>query len=81
MRNRGELRPIHPAAQDPEAGYQSPCVHVFGDVGCGINLAAFTTSGVVVGNQRGRSHDHRVGVLRPGALTGRGYFRRGNDYG
>lgn len=64
----------------PKQGYQSPCVHVFGDAGCGINLALFTTSGVIsaisadgltitVAAFSGLSH----------SLAG-GYFKRGNDY-
>jgi len=47
MRNRGELRPIHPAAQDPEAGLSSPCVHVSAMSAVASISPAFTTSGVV----------------------------------
>ena len=63
----------------PKQGYQSPCVHVFGDSGCTINLDDFTTSGVVadvsadgltvtVAAFNGLAH----------GLAG-GYFRRGSD--
>jgi hypothetical protein len=64
----------------PKQGYQSPCVHVFGDAGCGISLALFTTSGVIsaisadgltitVSSFAGLAHSLAAG-----------YFHRGNDY-
>lgn len=64
----------------PKQLYQSPCVHVFGDAGCTVNLNDFTTAGVVssvspdgltvsVSSFTGLSH----------SLAG-GYFKRGLDY-
>jgi uncharacterized phage protein (TIGR02218 family) len=63
----------------PKQGYQAPCVHVFGDAGCGINLASFATTGAV----SAISTDGLTitvptfsGLLHSLAA---GYFRRGND--
>jgi hypothetical protein len=55
-------------------------VHVFGDAGCGINLASFTTSGVVSAiSPDGLTITVAAfsGLAHP--LSG-GYFKRGNDY-
>lgn len=63
----------------PKKLYQSPCAHVFGDTGCGINLALFTTTGTI------GSFNAAGTVLHVSAFNGLGhslkggYFLRGND--
>jgi uncharacterized phage protein (TIGR02218 family) len=63
----------------PKQGFQSPCVHIFGDPGCGINLALFTTSGAV----SAISADGLT--ITVSAFAGlahslaAGYFKRGTD--
>jgi uncharacterized phage protein (TIGR02218 family) len=63
----------------PKQGYQSPCVHVFGDEGCTVNLDTYTTSGVV-GAVSADGLTVTVAAFNGLAhgLAG-GYFRRGND--
>lgn len=63
----------------PKKPYQSPCTHVFGDDGCSIDLALFTTAGII------GSVDATGTVLHVSAFNGLahslkgGYFLRGND--
>jgi uncharacterized phage protein (TIGR02218 family) len=64
----------------PKQGYQSPCVHIFGDAGCGINLTLFTTSGVISAiSADGLTITVAAFSGLPNSLAG-GYFKRGNDY-
>jgi uncharacterized phage protein (TIGR02218 family) len=63
----------------PQQLYQAPCAHVFGDVGCGIELIDHTYAGTIA------TIDSTGTVLTvtgfgslPDSLTG-GYLRRGND--
>jgi uncharacterized phage protein (TIGR02218 family) len=63
----------------PKQGYQSPCVHVFGDAGCGINLASFTTAGTVAAIS---TDGLTITVSAFAGLTNSlaaGYFPRGQD--
>jgi uncharacterized phage protein (TIGR02218 family) len=65
--------------QIPKKLYQAPCAHVFGDTGCGINLALFTTAGTIA------SVDVTGTVLHVSAFNGLahslrgGYLVRGQD--
>lgn len=65
--------------QIPKKLYQSPCAHVFGDAGCSIDLALFTTTGTIA------SFDSTGTVIHVTAFNGLahslkgGYFLRGND--
>ena len=63
----------------PKQGYQAPCVHVFGDAGCTMNLDDFTASGIVAGIS---TDGLTITVAAFSGLThglAGGYFRRGND--
>jgi uncharacterized phage protein (TIGR02218 family) len=63
----------------PKQLYQSPCVHVFGDAGCGINLNDFTTSGLVSAvSADGLTVTVPAFAGLTHSLAG-GYFRRGSD--
>lgn len=63
----------------PKKLYQAPCAHVFGDAGCGIDLALFTTTGTIA------SVDSTGTIIHVTAFNGLshslkgGYFLHGND--
>lgn len=59
--------------------YQSPCSHIFGDAGCGIDLAEHTYSGTIAAvDSTGTVLTVTGFASLPDSLTG-GYLRRGND--
>jgi uncharacterized phage protein (TIGR02218 family) len=64
----------------PKKLYQSPCAHVFGDAGCTVDLALFTTHGTISAVS---ADGTQVTVAAFAGLTHPlkgGYFQRGNDF-
>lgn len=65
----------------PKELYQGLCNHIFGDAGCGIDLALFTYAGVIGSID---STGTVIGVTAFASIPGTvslkgGYFKRGND--
>jgi hypothetical protein len=63
----------------PKQQYHTTCAHIFGDSGCTVNLALYTTAGVIASvNSTGDGLNVPAFAGQTHPLTG-GYFRRGND--
>lgn len=64
----------------PQATYQSSCSHIFGDAGCGADLAAHTYSGAVTAiDPTGVILTIPAFASLPDSLRA-GYLKHGNDY-
>jgi hypothetical protein len=64
----------------PQQLYQAPCSHIFGDAGCGADLAAHTYPGAVTAiDSTGTVLTIPAFASLPDTLRG-GYLRVGNDY-
>jgi hypothetical protein len=64
----------------PQQAYQAPCPHIFGDAGCGADLAAHTYTGSVTAiDSTGTVLTIPAFASLPDPLKG-GYLKHGNDY-
>ena len=63
----------------PRQSYHTTCAHVFGDAGCTVNLALYTTPGVIASVDTTGTIVHVATFAGLTHLLQGGYFRRGND--
>jgi uncharacterized phage protein (TIGR02218 family) len=64
----------------PKQGFQMPCVHIFGDAGCGINIDTLASTGTVATVSADGITVTSAGFVGLPFSLAAGYFKVGNEF-